>query len=124
MATTPRSLVIALFTERAQADDAIEQLQQAGFSSELLSLSQRQGGLVAGLKDLFSTRQGQEKSIVDELKRLGVPEEEADHYQNELDTGRIIVTIQADGRQEDVRAILGENGAYEVKTHTEMNNPS
>jgi hypothetical protein len=128
MATTQRSLIIGVFTDRGQADDAIEQLQQAGFNIDLLSLSQRQegqeGGLIGGLKDLFSKLQAQEKSIVDELKRLGVPEEEAHHYQNELDAGRIIMTVQADGRQEDARAILEMNGAYEINTRPEMNNPS
>jgi len=117
MATTQRSLVVGVFTDRGEADTAIEQLQQAGFNSDLLTLSHRRG--VGGLKNLFSKLRGQEESIVDELKRLGVPEEEAQYYQNELDAGRIVVTVQADGRQEEARSILESNGAYDFNTHPE-----
>jgi hypothetical protein len=119
MATTQRSLVVGVFTDRGAADTAIEQLQQAGFHSDLLTLSHRPGGLAGGLKNLFSKLRGQEGSIVDELKRLGLPEEEAQYYQNELDAGRFVVTVQADGRQEEARSILGGNGAYDFKTHPE-----
>ena len=117
MTTTQRSLVVGVFTDSGEADTAIEELQQAGFNSDLLTLSHRRG--VGGLKNLFSKLRGQEESIVDELKRLGLPEEEAQYYQNELDAGRIIVTVQADGRQEEARTILESNGAYDFNTHPE-----
>ncbi|HEX6554743.1 MAG TPA: hypothetical protein VF026_18400 [Ktedonobacteraceae bacterium] len=116
MATNQRSLVVGVFTDRGSADVAIEELQQAGFNSDLLTLSHGRGGLAGGLRNLFSKLRGQEESIVDELKRMGVPEEEARYYQNELDNGRIIVTVQADGRQEEVRPILERNGAYDFNT--------
>jgi hypothetical protein len=122
MTTTQR--LIGVFTDRGEADAAIDQLQEAGFSSEQLSLSHRQGVLAGRVKHLFSKLPGQEGSIVDELKRLGVPEDEARYYQNELDAGRIIVTVQADGRQEDARVILESNGAYDINTRPETNNPS
>ena len=122
MTTTQR--LIGVFTDRGQADAAIDQLQEAGFSSEQLSLSHRQGDLAGRVKHLFSKLPGQEGSIVDELKRLGVPEDEARYYQNELDAGRIIVTVQADGRQEDARVILESNGAYDINTRPETNNPT
>ncbi len=111
MATTPRSLIVGVFTDGVQADLALDQLQQEGFNSDLLSLSHQQGGR-SGVKNLFSKLPGQQGSIVDELKRLGLPEEEARYYQNELDAGRLIVTVQADGRQQDAREILESNGAY------------
>lgn len=123
MATTQRSLLIGVFTERAQADITIDELQGAGFIGDTLSLSQGQGGpqgglLRGGIRNLFSKLRGREENIVDELKSLGVPEEEAQHYQNEVDTGRSIVTVQADGRQEDARAILERNGAFDIKTYS------
>ena len=113
MATTQRSLLIGVFTEHGQADVAIEELQQAGFNSDLLTLSHRRG--VGGLKNLFSKLRDKEENIVDDLKRLGLSDEEAQHYQNELDADRIVVTAQADGRQEDARAILERNGAFDIK---------
>ena len=123
MATTPRSLIVGVFTDGVQADLALDQLQQEGFNSDLLSLSHQQGGR-AGVKNLFSKLPEQQGSIVDELKRLGLPEEEARYYQNELDAGRIIVTVQVDGRQQDAREILESNGAYDIHTRPETKNPS
>lgn len=123
MATTPRSLIVGVFTDGVQADLALDQLQQEGFNSDLLSLSHQQGGR-SGVKDLFSKLPEQQGSIVDELKRLGLPEEEARYYQNELDAGRLIVTVQADGRQQDAREILESNGAYDIHTRPETKNPS
>jgi Heat induced stress protein YflT len=123
MATTPRSLIVGVFTDGVQADLALDQLQQEGFNSDLLSLSHQQGGR-SGVKNLFSKLPEQQGSIVDELKRLGLPEEEARYYQNELDAGRIIVTVQADGRQQDAREILESNGAYDIHTRPETKNPS
>ncbi len=123
MATTPRSLIVGVFTDGVQADLALDQLQQEGFNSDLLSLSHQQGGR-SGVKNLFSKLPEQQGSIVDELKRLGLPEEEARYYQNELDAGRLIVTVQADGRQQDAREILESNGAYDIHTRPETKNPS
>lgn len=124
MATTQRSLIVGIFTERAQADLAVEQLQQAGFNHDLLSLSERQGRMATGVRSLFSGLQGEQRDIVDELKDLGVPKEEADYYQNELDADRTIVTVQASSRQEEARAILKTNGAYDINTRPKTNNPS
>jgi hypothetical protein len=44
---------------------------------------------------------------------LGIPKEEAEHYDREFRAGRTIITVQADGRAEEVRAILREYGGYE-----------
>ncbi len=37
---------------------------------------------------------------------LGVPEEEAKYYHDELEAGRTIVTVQADGRADEAMAIM------------------
>jgi hypothetical protein len=124
MTTDQRSLIIGVLTDSVQADLTIDQLQQAGFNSDLLSLSQQQGTEARGVRNLFSKHPEQQGSIVDELERLGVPEEEARYYQNELDAGRMIVTVQADGRQQDARVILESNGAYDIHTRPETKNPS
>jgi hypothetical protein len=44
---------------------------------------------------------------------LGIPKEEAEHYDREFRAGRTIITVQADGRAEEVRAIFRECGGYE-----------
>jgi len=47
---------------------------------------------------------------------LGIPEEEAQFYENEFKAGRYIVTVKADGRLEEARAILRRHGGYDRST--------
>jgi uncharacterized protein (TIGR02271 family) len=44
---------------------------------------------------------------------MGVPEEEADHYNREFEAGRTIVTVKADGRSDEARTILQRYGVLE-----------
>jgi len=43
---------------------------------------------------------------------LGVPEEEARYYETEFRSGRILVTVKADGRYNEARAIMERFGAH------------
>ena len=54
-------------------------------------------------------------SIIGTLVSLGVPEEEARHYQRELENGRTIVTVKATSGYEDAIAIMRRNGATDAK---------
>ncbi len=54
-------------------------------------------------------------SIIGALISIGVPEEEAHHYQHELKKGRTIVTVKASSGFEDVIAIMRRNGAIDAK---------
>ncbi len=54
-------------------------------------------------------------SIIGTLVSIGVPEEEAHHYQRELKNGRIIVTVKATSGYDDAIAIMRCNGAIDVK---------
>ena len=53
-------------------------------------------------------------SIIGTLVSIGVPEEEARHYQRELEKGRTIVTVKANSGY-DVVAIMRSNGAIDAK---------
>lgn len=74
----------------------------------------REGGLIGSIKRLFAGRT--DVRIVDDLVAMGIPEEEARYYQNELELGHIIVTVEAGDRREDALVILRSNGAYDVTT--------
>jgi len=50
------------------------------------------------------------------LTNMGVPEEEARYYESEFQSGRTIVTVQADGRKQEALNILRSNGAYDAST--------
>jgi Heat induced stress protein YflT len=52
--------------------------------------------------------------IIGALTDMGVPEEEARYHQGEIDAGRVIVTVRADGRAQEARDILRQNGAHDA----------
>jgi len=54
--------------------------------------------------------------LVGALVGAGIPENEANYYQGEFESGRTIVTVNADGRADEVTAILRRNGAYDMNT--------
>ncbi len=54
--------------------------------------------------------------IVGALVGMGVPEEEAHYYAGEFHSGRTLVTVRADGRQQEAINILHHNGGYDAGT--------
>jgi len=54
--------------------------------------------------------------LVGSLTGAGIPEEEAQYYQNEFEAGRSIVTVKADGRYDEAMTILRRHGAYDMHT--------
>jgi len=54
-------------------------------------------------------------TLAGSLIGAGVPEEEANYYNQEFEQGRTIVTVKTDGRNsEEASAILRNNGAYDM----------
>ena len=51
--------------------------------------------------------------LIGALIGLGVPEEEAHYYESEFRSGRTVVTVRADGRRDEARAILSRFGGYD-----------
>jgi hypothetical protein len=54
------------------------------------------------------------------LVGMGIPEEEARYYDTEFQSGRIILTVKADGRGHEIMDILRRHGAYDVNTRGSM----
>src|SRR5438874_1456965 len=54
--------------------------------------------------------------ILGALVSMGVPEEEAHYYEGEFHSGRTLVTVRADGRQQEAINILHHNGGYDAGT--------
>jgi len=46
----------------------------------------------------------------------GIPEHEAEYYQNEFESGRTLVTVHCDGRASEAMAILRRHNAYDMQT--------
>jgi len=56
--------------------------------------------------------------VLGTLVGAGVPEEEAEHYQTGIERGGILLTVHApDGREAEVRSILGRNGMQDLGYH-------
>ena len=47
---------------------------------------------------------------------LGIPEEEAKYYEEELRAGRAVVTVDAGGRLQEAQSILAQNGGYDMRS--------
>jgi len=57
------------------------------------------GGLIGGLVD------------------LGIPRESSEYYEGQVRQGRVLATVEAEGREEQVSDVLRRYGATEVETH-------
>jgi Heat induced stress protein YflT len=53
--------------------------------------------------------------LVGGLVALGIPREEAEYYQGQVEQGRVLVTVDAMGREEEARTILLRNGAANLR---------
>jgi hypothetical protein len=49
---------------------------------------------------------------------LGIPEDEASYYQDEFESGRTIVTVEAGTRSAEAKDILSGAGAYDMETRS------
>lgn len=53
--------------------------------------------------------------LVGGLVALGIPREEAEYYQGQVERGRVLVTVDATGREEEARTTLLRNGAENLR---------
>jgi hypothetical protein len=58
--------------------------------------------------------------LVGALVGAGIPEHEAEYYQDEFEAGRTIVTVSTNARQSDAGAVLRRYGAYDISTRNTM----
>jgi uncharacterized protein (TIGR02271 family) len=102
MSTVNRSIVAAVFQDESQAQQAMADLQNAGFTDDQIRYSVHKGG--AG--------------ILDALMGLGFAQDQANYYNSEFMSGRTVVTVNAGDRQQEAYDILMRNGAYDWNSRT------
>src|SRR5216684_677345 len=113
--TSERSTLIAVFADRDQANQAIDNLRHAGYSYDQIRLVKRgTNSFIEDLKSLFTGQTTAATNSADDWMRIGVPEQDARNYQNEIDAGRSIVLIKAVGSPEQALGILRQSGAYDI----------
>ena len=112
MSTTQR-LVVAVFDDRAQAEQAVNALENTGFSGDQIRFAGHgasSGGILDSLKSLFT---GQDTgSVYNDLVSMGMPQDDASYFQREYEAGRSIVTVLAGGRMQEATALLARYGGY------------
>ena len=115
MTTTDRSTVVGVFSDDAQAQQAINALRQAGFSDDLISYSGHgtsSGGFLAGLKSFFTGENYAAGGAYDDLVGMGMPEEDARSYQRQYEEGRSIVAVTGGSRMQEASTLLSQYGGY------------
>ena len=95
MTTTNRSIVAGVFADEQHAQQAMADLQDAGFRENQIRYSPHKSGA----------------NILDALSGIGLEQEEAAYYNTEFQQGRTIVTVKDNARQQEAATIMQRNGA-------------
>lgn len=100
MPTTGRTTAVAAFARRQDAERAVDDLRQAGFTDDDIAIRQPEASArTAG-------------AMLGALTGMGVPEQEAAYFAERFRAGQTILTVRAGERREEARAIMRRhNGA-------------
>lgn len=116
MTTTQTSMVVGIFDEHAQAEQAVEALNQAGFRDDQISYSGKGsasgGGVMAGLKSLFTGADATTGNVAHDLVSMGMPSEDAGYYQQQYEAGRSVVGVVGDSGMEKAASLMAQYGGY------------
>jgi hypothetical protein len=103
------------------AEKAIEELYNAGVSSDRISYSGRENtssNFVNSLKSLFGVSTGSPRSseVVNDLTKLGLGQDEAQYYAQEYEAGHTIIAVQPGDQTDNTMTILRSNGAHDFNS--------
>jgi len=115
MANTEQSLVVGIFDDATNANEALVALQRAGFRNDQLQRSaedREEHSLFSGIKGLFSGEKAPDKDILHDLTAMGIGSEEAHAYQQAYESHHTLVLVRSGDRLQEASAILLAHGAY------------
>jgi len=105
MAKNETPIIVGVFQDRKQAEQAYNELYNTGFGQDYLGLAKPGDG---------------SKRLLKQFKDGGMPEEDAHFYAHEYDAGRTLVTVRAGGLPEtsiqNAINVLKRNGAYDARS--------
>jgi hypothetical protein len=111
------STVIGVFPDYDQANNAIDELRHTRFSYDRIRLVQHgTGNFFDNLKGMFTGQAEMTSNTVDVLMKMGMPDYEARHYQQELDAHHVLLLMNADDRPEEAFSIMRQNGAFDINS--------
>lgn len=109
-------MIVGIFQNDADAEQAVTQLEQAGFDRDQIEFAHHEassgGGVLSGLKSLFTGKDATESDVYNDLTGMGMPEQDARNYQSEYEAGRSIVAVTGNSPLNEARTIFASNGAY------------
>ena len=113
--TTMQQFVVGVFRDRAQAEQAINELHQAGFDHRQIRFAGQgipTGGILEQIKSVFTGQDIAAGGIYDDLVNMGTPPQDARFYQSEFEAGRYIVAVLGTGVPLIAINILARYGGY------------
>ena len=117
MATT-QHLVVAAFRNRAQAEQAVNELLQAGFDHQHIRFAGQgipTGGILETIKNVFAGQDTSAGGTYNELVNMGVPPEDARYYRTEFEAGHTVVVVMGTGLMQEAITVLTRHGGYSAK---------
>jgi hypothetical protein len=132
MVMSERSTVVGVFTEDLYAELAADELRRVGFSDDEISVLKHGAatvGFIDNLKSLFTGQETTTGATADDFIRMGVPEQDAGYYHDELDAGHAVLLVRVAGQEKEVLGILNHNGAMtsrrpDPNAHAETDHPN
>lgn len=112
---TNESIAMATFDSTDYAEQAVEALHDAGFTSDQIRYSKQYTGdnFLESIKDMLvfpDERQDEsENDIRTMLQNMGISQEEVQYYSDAFARGRAVVVVRPDGRNQEVERILSDN---------------
>jgi uncharacterized protein (TIGR02271 family) len=113
--TTMQRLVVGVFRDRAQAEQAIHELLQAGFDHHQIRFAGSElatGGVFDKIKNVITGQNVSAGGIYDDLVDMGAPPDDARYYQTEFEAGRSIMAVLGTGGMQEAINILVRHGGY------------
>ena len=113
---TNERLVIATFENAQQAEQAVEALHDANFTSDQIRYSGQypRENFLEGVKDLLIfPREAQDETqndIATMLQYTGFSPKEIQYYLNEFNSSHSVVIVRPDNREQEATSILRNNG--------------
>jgi hypothetical protein len=107
---------VGVFEESAQAEQAINELRQAGFDHSQIRFAGHgiPSGVLEKIKSLFTGENISVGGVRDDLAKMGVTSEDARYYQNEFEAGRSIMAVQGTENMQQATTTLTRCGGHTV----------
>lgn len=110
MAMNMSPIVAGIFQQEPQARRALQALREAGFRPDQIGYA--------------TQAQGQSVNLLNDLQNLGLGRESASYYDQEFRAGRPVVSVRADGREQEAHDILHQYGGYDYEHQNGLAQPA